>query len=799
MDGEYWQIIVQGMYFDGDNLLDGDKIIPLKTDREKKLLKMLLKNRGKTLTYQEMYEKVFAGRAYDVNKPEQSISRIKGKMPKALTDKFIKVRNVGYGLPPLNTFCLDPQYTVAKQNAAEVFAPCENNIRQDMALDDMRKRAFMREPYVFAITGQPGMGKTELAKAFAAECCLGKDIPYRLKYENIILTTYQKDGLAATIRNLPIEGICDEKDLEQKIWDGLRSLKKPKLLVIDNADIDPDHEGWDEKIYSDLKKTGFHILFTSRRDMHDLFKINSLQILPIETDCLITLFYNISGERLDGTQKETLKVLIEEYLQNNVYLVTLIAGLMESVTLETLADAFGVTGRLGKVDALTDGHKDGRKQKPDTLTGHFAKLYHMSDMTPSEKRLMLNLALLPADGMNGEEFYQRAFDKQDQKQAKQEFRYLRDKYWVIQNNRKVFLHPMVREVILAEMEENYNKDIHIYLQNVADSMNHTHYSPKLLQALKYGLDAFEAVKIREIKSFEAAQVAAQIASVYDTLTEKQNANKYGTEAIHRMDAQDQAVLSGEDLFRLAQCYNVAGYAVLHGKNTDTAKHALMEAEEILKNLLDSSLTKEKTEAVMLLRSKVSGNLAACFHEEKEYAKSINMHKEALQYRLDINRLSDGKYTDMVASAYKNVATEYFYLSRTEDQKLNLEKSYENHCKAVALYEELGLEYKLEWCVAVNRKVGTRLYMLETGIFSDRTLLVQDLETMVSVSSYLCSIDPVKDELKNCLQNVVRIMKLMEDKDAFNDAASKVMRLAETLPQDVQTDLQEWLTFIRESI
>lgn len=810
------RIIAPEVYFDGENLIEYGDIIPVENEKQQRIIELLLRARGKAVSYSELYQY-----AYDIDQNEYSngiapnekkgVQDLYTKMPAALKKYVKNVTNKGYKLLIQETFKVDPQFTTEKKNAEEVFILSHNNIRQDIALADMQKRAFMREPYVFAITGCPGMGKTELAKAFAAECCLGENIPYRLRYENIILTTYLKDGLAATIRNLPVEGTCDEKDLEQRIWDGLRSLKKPKLLMIDNVDIDPDGQDWDEKVYNDLIKTGFHILFTSRRDLHKLLEINSIAIPPIETDQLVKLFCDISGEVLDGEQTSKLESLIETHLQNNVYLVTLVAGLMESVMLETVIAAFDTTGDLGKLDAVADSYKDGRRQKPDTLTGHFAKLYHMSDLTPSEKRLMMNLALLPVDGMYHEEFFESAFVEQDRKDAKTEFKYLRDKYWVKQEQRKVSLHPMVREVIFNEMEESYNSDICMYLQNLADSMNHTHYSLSLYQKLQYGLAAMEAIKARKIKSFEAAQVQAQIASIYDTLADKKNAYEHGMKAVKRLDAQDKADLTDEDLFRLAQCYNVVGYAILHGRNTAeeernkdefrkkkiaAAKKAMTEAEMILKELKHKMPTQEKTD---LLLSKVSGNTAACFHEEGDYIRSRDLHEEALRYRLEVNRMSGGKYRDMVASAYKNVATEYFYLSRTVDQKHNLEKSYENHCKAVKIYDELGVEYKLEWCIAVNRMVGTGLKILETDQHTDKAVLADYLKMMISVFFYLSSIDVVKDELKNSLGNIVRIIKLQEVDGVSRDSAVEIIRLSKNLPKETQEELQELLNAVQKVI
>lgn len=812
-------IIAPGVLFDGNNLVENNQIIPIGTESQVRIIEKLLEARGDTVSYKDLYryawefkegldfEEGLASKKGDTTPDfKKSIHDLYTKFPKGVKKYVKNVSNKGYRLLIQETFKLNPQYTAEKKNAEEVFSLCPNNIRQSKVLAEMQKRAFMRQPYVFSIIGQPGMGKTELAKAFAAECCLSQDTPYRLRYENVIMTTYRKDGLSSTVRNLPVEGNCDEKDLDQRILDSLRGLKKT-LLVIDNVDIGSTDEDW-EKTFERLKGTGCHILLTSRSDLPDMLKIPGLTIPQIETDQLVKLFCEISGEEPDEEQTEKLKALIETHLQNNVYLVTLAAGLMEFVTVDTLITAFEATGAMRNLHAVTYDNQNGRKQNLDTLTGHYARLFKMCDMTSSEKKLMMNLALLPVEGMNIEEFYQYAFAEQEKTQAYKDCRFLREKYWVVQRKRDISLHPMVREVILAEMEACYNDEIRMYMQNLADSMNHTHFSVHLHHKLQYALEAYAVIRCREIISFEAAQLVAQIASVYDTLTDKKNAYEYGMKAVEFLDTLDRTRLSDEDLFRLAQAYNVTGYSVLRGKHEGlslrnyspkriaTARKALAESEKILKNLQSTALSQEK---IALLLSKVSGNTAACFHEEGNYSKSRDLHEEALKYRLEINCASGGKYLDMVASAYKNIATEYFYLSRIENRKRNLEISYENHCEAVRLYDKLRDEYSLEWCIAANRMIGTGLHMLETGLFSDKTVLAGYLEMMMSAFSYLTSIDPVKDELRNSLGNIVRIFDLQEDGEAVKTAAAKVLQLSEFISEEDRKDFQQLLNSIQRAV
>lgn len=785
--------ISNDLFFDGNNLIENGNVISLGSGENNsvELLALLLQNRGDLVTFQQLFSALFP--SGDKQSIYDALDFLKSRCP-ALKDCIQSVRGKGYKLVSQGTLQLKPQYIRGVADGAGLFSRCAYH-KQRPELEWLLQTAFT-ETNAFAICGSPGMGKTELARNFVHACCTGASS--RLSYNYVIFTTYHKSGLKATVEQLPADSACSAAERYRLVMAALRSWGSSALLVIDNADLASDSlcDGCAE--YADLLSSGCHILFTSRRSLDHCPGLRCLELEPLGTEQLKTLFREAAGAGWQGDDL-LLTRLIEIYLQKNTYLVLLSAGLMKSLSLEELVDAFSVTGEISESSAVTKQYKDGRCQDSDTLMGHFRRLYDLHSLTQQQQELLLLLAFLPIDGMEHGRFFERAFPRNRRVQAQITFAELAEQHWAFRRDRRVCLHPMVKELVLELSEKYLTAGVSCYLHSTVDKLSHIHFSPDLLPDLAAGCAAYDVIALWDCNSFAAARLTAQIASVYDTLTDRLNAFSYGRDAVNRLDRINPQRLSRQDRYRMADSYNVSAYAISHyekGEQHRMAEDALFRADRLLEQLLCQPESPEEQEACQILRTKVAGNLGACYHTVGDYRKSLAIHQENLAYRLSLQETYPGKHAPLVASAHKAVATEYFYLSRREGRAENLRNSLAHHRQSVTLYRQLGQDWQLELCIAVNRLVGTGLQLmaLDPAMLdvAPEQFVCDAMAALEESMDYLSGIVPITGELRDCLRSTGQLLSLPQATAAVVTAARRILETAQTLPAATRQELAQLL-------
>lgn len=238
--------------------------------------------------------------------------------------------------------------------------------------------------------GIAGIGKSELAKAYAAE--------YIKSYTNILYLTYSGDLVQDItdmdfVDDLPTDS---EKDRFRKHNQFLRSLKEDTLFVIDNFNTTETQDDF----LSVILKYRCHILFTTRSKIagRTSFLLEEIS----DSDALFSLFAHFYS---DAERQRPIVEQIIDTVHAHTFAVELAARLLEHGILSApaLLDKLQIE-KTGMDAADKIGvDKDGRRRK-DTYYGHIHTLFSLYQLSESEQNIMRGLSLVPLSGIPTRQF-----------------------------------------------------------------------------------------------------------------------------------------------------------------------------------------------------------------------------------------------------------------------------------------------------------------------------------------------------------------------------------------------------------
>lgn len=319
---------------------------------------------------------------------------------------------------------------------------------------------------VLFVTGMAGIGKSEVAKAYAQN--------YRKKYTNIIYLYYTGD-LRKDIANLTFTDDSVEMNEDVRFenhYKVIRKLHTDTLLILDNFNVLPK----DEPFLKELMKNDMQILITSRCKLKN-YDFIEVKELDKETE-LTDLFYKhcLSAKN----DPESVAAIIEEVNGHTLTVcmaaLTLEASGIEPAELLQELRSCGIGQNNEEIEVFKDD-----EFSYASMIGHLRKLMKLNGLNTDSIDILRNISLLPVSGVPKSAFKQ--WLELDSLKGVNEL----IRYGIISEdteNKTIALHPLIQEVVINETIPTVS-DCHVML-------NHLH-----LICLAHGLDVKKPLTVME--------------------------------------------------------------------------------------------------------------------------------------------------------------------------------------------------------------------------------------------------------------------------------------------------------------
>lgn len=431
------------------------------------------------------------------------------------------------------------------------------------------------------LSGIPGIGKSELAKTYAAQ--------HRKDYTNILYLPYTGD----LRRDIGLLDFADDSsgDSEEARFSRherfLRTLREDTILILDNFNVTKIQDPYLPK----LMRYSCRVLITTRSSFEDVCCLTIGEMMPEALFALTEHFYPDAERR-----RKTVEQIIET-LHRHTFAVELAARLMENGMLSPKK----ILKKLQKEGASFDATDEIRSSKDDTPQNatwyiHIHTLFALSCLSERRRELMRNLALTPERGIPAW-----LFGKWMELKNLNDVALLTELGYVQRlPGRLLTLHPMIREVTVSEFPPGI-RECGTLLKSVQ------------IECLCHGLDQpYEPVMLQTIEKLIQRTVknddVVYLRFLEDSfaLAEKHEAKESMSLIISELAnlLRDPGVGKAEDRALLLDC-RVA-------LETDLKKQIALQKESV-------SLLPEINQENALLASNLHANLGGLYRLEGNYS------------------------------------------------------------------------------------------------------------------------------------------------------------------------------------
>jgi len=310
--------------------------------------------------------------------------------------------------------------------------PCRTFCGRDAELDALHA-ALAENDKVF-LQGIPGIGKSEIAKAYAKN--------HKKDYTNILYFIYSGD-LKRDIADLQFADDQEGEDEEKRFHRHnrfLRTLKKDSLLIIDNFNTTTTRD----KLLSVILKYRCRILFTTKSSFSDHSQVTVEEIS--DHAVLFDLFSRIFKEA--AQHRETVEAIME-----TVHYHTLSIELAARLAQSGLLTPQEILSKLQEERAAFSGEdeikisKDGETVKA-TYYQHIYTLFALFRLDDPQSYAMRCMSMVPLSGIPARLFAKWVgFTDMNTVNDLTELGFVRE-----DESRELSLHPMMQDVTIADLK-----------------------------------------------------------------------------------------------------------------------------------------------------------------------------------------------------------------------------------------------------------------------------------------------------------------------------------------------------------
>ena len=633
------------------------------------------------------------------------------------------------------------------ENPDLIFAPANKSIyKTPKELSELRSYSFTHDSPTLIISGEHGIGKTTLAKMFAAFCFGDGTIFY---------TAYNKN-LEQTITLLETEGLNKEKPTFSGRIALLEKAVKENdkcLLIIDGYD--PNNYKSElvqnNTLYNDLLSTGINILITTTTNMKDARASHQIIMGPLSFDDQVDLFINCALETND-LNKEEIKVLVG-ILNGNTYLISLASALTAHYPVHKIVSFF--RERVQKNPIYTRAITDRDEEK--SLYDHYLALFDLSEISEniSNIKVLFNLAAMPSSGIRNEVFERFCFPTEEIDDYLTILEKLRKTYYVSLENRRWILHFMIRLIVIKELD--FHPDyLRLLISNlirmvvnvnsiVEDFADILHFSLSLLNLIKE-MDAEDKFTKSEI-----AMLKAGIISMSDIIHLESTISQMYQETCDDLLSKDIEISDENRIDYISSLKNVA-LAIIRN-NLGDKKNRVLLVNSLLSKAKEELCKCNTNEETAIIATKINSIKAGICFQSKEFEQAYQIHEDNYKIRNQLSKSSSEK-NPLCAASLRGMGTAKYYLAikNSENAKILYQESYSLHSQAIEFYKSAGKEYEFEVAKTELRKAGSLFKMHECSPNDSKIIrLIKDEIPYLENSQKIIGSMEMRDKVeeKNC--------------------------------------------------
>ncbi len=433
----------------------------------------------------------------------------------------------------------------------EVPKPCKHFCGRDTELSAIRK--LLRENGKLFLSGIAGIGKSELAKAYA--------YTFRKQYTNTLFLRYS-ESLEAVITAMDFSSDALLETDKTRLSNHLRyisTLKEDTLIIIDGFNVTADKE----QLLSVLLNYPCHILFTTRCNFEELPLYELKEISDLDT--LVSLFSKFYY--IDEKERLIIRCIIKA-VHCHTLAVEMCARLLNKGRLSArelykqLRKNSGDPHSADKIRISKDGTFNS-----DTYYQHIRTLFSLFLLEDEAQYIMCCLVYFPETGIRSKHFAELAC-LEDMNTLND----LADKGFISRTEElsdMLYLHPMIKDVAISDLSPTAEKckQLVIKLHDFYINLGNTYSNYKLLSDVSLAL-----VKL----PFEDSTKQANFLLDMFSCIEEYRDSRLMSAIIRRLESLE---LSDADRAVMLNCKS--DYAVTVEFNIQKALSLLKEAEALI--------------------------------------------------------------------------------------------------------------------------------------------------------------------------------------------------------------------------